>query len=116
MKPNAAVRNFYVLPRCLLILNLATGVISYKFKLIEDPLVRTAATMGMILFGGGLVGLVLEPAVRALVGSLQRSSRRSGGSLGEVLFLISLGVFVFWLYYRYTVTGAEALLPAEWRN
>lgn len=116
MKSNSVVRNFYVLPCCLLLLNLCTGVISYKFKLIDDPLMRTLATIGMILFGAGLVGLVVEPAVRAAVGSLQRNSRKGGGTLGEILFLILLGVLVFWLYYRFTIIGPESLLPADWRN
>lgn len=116
MKPNSVVRNFYVLPCCLLLLNLCTGVIGYKFKEIADPLERTAAVMGMVLFGGGLVGLVLEPVVHALVGSFQRRSRRGAGTLGEILFLILLGVLVFWLYYRSTILGPQALLLPAWRN
>ncbi len=116
MKSNSAVRNLYVLPCCLLLLNLCAGVIGYKFKVIEDPYARTAAVMGMILFGGGVVGLVLEPVVRALVGSLQRNSRRGAGLLGEILFLILLGILVFWLYYRSTILGPQSLLPPDWRN
>ncbi len=116
MKPNLAVRNLYVLPCCLLLLNLCTGVISYKFKVIDDPLERTAAVMGFVLFGGGLVGLVLEPVVQALVGSFQRRSRRGAGLLGEILFLVVLGALVFWLYYRSTILGPQSLLPPDWRN
>jgi hypothetical protein len=116
VKPNGTVRNFYVLPCCLLLLNLCAGVVSYKFKLIEDPMLRTAATMGMILFGGGVLGLLVEPAVRAVVGSLHGKSRKGGGVLGEIIFLLLLGVLVFWLYYRYTNFGPASLLPLEFRN
>jgi hypothetical protein len=116
MKTHSAVRNFYVLPCCLLLLNLCYGVISYKFRLIDDPMLRTAAIIGMILFGAGLLGFVLEPAVQAIVVSLHRRSRRGGGLLGEVLFLVLLGGFVFWLYYRFTMVGPASLLPPDWRN
>ena len=116
MKTYPVIRNLYVLPCCLLILNLCTGVIGYKFKLIDDPLMRTEATIGMILFGAGLVGLVLEPAVRAVVGLLHRKSREGAGTLGEILFLVVLGAVVFWLYYRFTILGPGSLLPGEWRN
>jgi hypothetical protein len=91
-------------------------VVSYKFRLIGDPMLRTAATIGMILFGGGLLGLLVEPAVRAVVGSLHGGSRRGGGLLGEILFLLLLGALVFWLYYRYTIFGPASLLPLELRN
>jgi phosphoglycerol transferase MdoB-like AlkP superfamily enzyme len=116
MKTHGAIRNFYVLPCCLLLLNLGIGVVSYKFKLITDPILRTAAIMGMVLFGAGLVGMLLEPVVQAFVGSLHRRSRRQSGALGEILFLILLGGLVFWLYYRFYIIGPESLLPADWRN
>jgi hypothetical protein len=38
------------------------------------------------------------------------------GELGEVLFLLALGVLVFWLYYLMYIRGPEYLLPASWRN
>jgi hypothetical protein len=36
--------------------------------------------------------------------------------LGEILFLAALGLGIFLLYYVATIHGAQALLPAEWRN
>ena len=111
-----AVRNFYVLPCCLLLLNLCVGLVSYKAQMISSPYLRVAAIMGMVLFGGSLVGFVVAPVIGRLVGSLQHGSRRGAGRLGEWLFLVILGAAVFWLYYRFYIIGPEAVLPAGWRN
>lgn len=116
MKSNQVVRNYYVLPCCLLLLNLCVELVSYKSKMIDDVLLRTAAIMGMVLFGGALVGFVAAPAITAVVGTLHRNSRARFGTLGEAFFLLILGAFVFWLYYRVYVIGPASILPAEWRN
>lgn len=116
MKSNQAVRNYYVLPCCLLLLNLCVELVSYKAKLIDDELLRTAAIMGMVLFGGALVGFVAAPAISMVVGSLHRSSRARFGTLGEAFFLLLLGIVVFWLYYRIYILGPESVLPVEWHN
>ena len=113
--PNV-VRNYYVLPCCLLLLNLCIGLVSYKAQMIDDALLRTAAIMAMVLFGSALVGFVAAPAIGALIGWLHRSSRQRWGELGEIFFLLFLGVIVFWLYYRFYILGPESILPAEWRN
>jgi hypothetical protein len=116
MKTDQVVRNYYVVPCCLLLLNLCVEIVSYKARVIYDPYLRTAAIMGMVLCGGSLVMFVAAPAITLLVGSMHRSSRRSGGGLGEVSFLLLLGVLVFWLYYRVYIVGPEAVLPAAWHN
>ncbi|HVU33056.1 MAG TPA: hypothetical protein VHE61_06455 [Opitutaceae bacterium] len=116
MKSNQVVRNYYVLPCCLLLLNLCIELVSYKAKMIDDVLLRTAAIMGMVLFGGALVGFVAAPAITAVVGTLHRNSRARFGTLGEAFFLLLLGVVVFWLYYRVYVIGPASILPPEWRN
>ena len=116
MKNPNVVRNYYVLPCCLLLLNLCVELVSYKAKMIDDALLRTAAIMGMVLFGGALVGFVVAPAIGAVVGWMHQSSRQRWGGVGEFLFLLGLGVVVFWLYYRVYILGPESVLPAEWRN
>jgi len=116
MKNPQIVRNYYVLPCCLLLLNLCVELVSYKAKMIDDALLRTAAIMGMVLFGGAMVGFVFAPAIGTLVGWLHQNSRRRWGGLGEALFLAALGGVVFWLYYRIYILGPESVLPAEWRN
>ncbi len=116
MKSSHVVRNYYVLPCCLLLLNLCVELVSYKAKMIDDVLLRTAAIMGMVLFGGSLVAFIVAPAIGLLVDTLQRSSRREWGLLGELLFLLLLGAIVFWLYYRVYVLGPESVLPAAWHN
>ena len=99
-----------------MLLNLCIGLVSYKAQMIDEPLLRTAAIMGMVLFGGALVGVVAAPAISTLVSWLHRSSRRRWGELGEILFLLLLGVIVFWLYYRFYILGPESILPREWWN
>ena len=116
MKTTHVVRNFYVLPCCLLLLNLCVELVSYKAKVLGDPFLRTGAIMGMVLFGGSLVGFVVAPGIGKLVGAMQRSSRQGGGELGEIFFLLLLGAAVFWLYYRIYIIGPESVLPAEWQN
>ena len=110
------IRNFYVLPCCILLLNLCNQVASYKARLIDDSLLRTAAIIGMVLFGGSLIGSVAEPVIYWLIGSLHQGSRVRWGQIGEVIFLLGLGAVVFWLYYRVELYGAGSILPAGWRN
>ena len=116
MKNTNVVRNYYVLPCCLLLLNLCVELVSYKARMIDDELLRVGAIMAMVLFGGSLVGFVVAPAIVALVGLLHRGTRRHWGELGEIFFLLALGAFVFWLYYRVYIIGPESILPVEWHN
>jgi hypothetical protein len=110
------VRNLYILPCCLLLLNLCIELVSYKAKMIDDVMLRTAAIMAMVLFGGSLVAFVVAPAIGMVVESLYRGSRQQWGWLGEIGFLVALGLVVFWLYYRIYVIGPESVLPAAWHN
>jgi hypothetical protein len=114
-KTDKVVRNYFVLPCCLLLLNLGNSIITYKAGMISDVLERTCFVIGMVLFGSSVVAFVVAPAIEALVRTLHRTSRQ-GGRLGEVLFLAALGVGIFLLYYVATIHGPQALLPAEWRN
>ena len=115
MRMSRPVHQFYILPCCLLLLNLAVELVSYKARMVDDVLLRTAAIMGMVLFGSSLVSFLLAPAVGGLVGTLYQRSRRGGG-LFELCFLLGLGVVIFWLYYRVYILGPESVLPAEWHN
>jgi len=116
MKKAAALKNYYILPCLLLLLNLANNIVSYKASLVDDPFLRTSTVMLLVLFGGTVVAFLLSPALEKLVQTLHRTSRSGAGSLGEMLFLVGLGALVFWLYYRMTTHGIASLLPAEWRN
>lgn len=116
MKTDRVVRSYYVLPCCLLLLNLCVELVSYKARVFGDPLLRTAAIMGMVLFGGSIVAFLVTPAIEVLVRWMHQGSRRSAGQLGEILFLVLLGVGVFWLYYQVYIVGPESILPVEWRN
>lgn len=116
MKASAALEKYYVLPCCLLLLNLANEIVAYKAKLIADGLLRTFFIMAMVLFGASLVAFAIAPAIVWCVQSLRRTSRSAGGSAGELAFLVVLGVLIFCLYYRNYLIGTEAILPAAWRN
>lgn len=116
MKASAALERYYVLPCCLLLLNLVNEIIAYKAKLIHDGLLRTLFIMGMVLFGASLVAFAIAPGIVWAVQSLRRTSRSAGGSVGEWAFLSVLGLLIFWLYYRNYLIGTEAILPAGWRN
>lgn len=116
MKSQQVVRNYYVLPCCLLLLNLCVELVSYKAKMIYDVMLRTAAIMGMVLFGGAIVGFIVTPAISAIVGTLHRNSRARFGTAGEAVFLLVLGAVVFWLYYRVYILGPQSILPSAWAN
>ena len=116
MKTSAALERYYVLPCCLLLLNLVNELIDYKARLIADGLLRTLFIMGLVLFGSSLVAFAVAPGIGWLVQTLRRTSRSHAGGLGEVAFLFVLGCGVFWLYYRNYIMGTAAILPPPWRN
>jgi len=114
-KTDKVVRNYYVLPCCLLLLNLGNMIIAYKAGTISDALERTFFVIGMVLVGSSVVAFVIAPAIESLVRTLHRTSRQ-GGLLGELVFLAALGLGIFLLYYVATIHGPQALLPTAWRN
>jgi hypothetical protein len=116
VKASATLERYYVLPCCLLLLNLCNEIIAYKARLIGDGLLRTLFIMGMVLFGSSLVAFAVAPGIVWTVQSLRRTSRSNAGQAGEWLFLSGLGVLIFWLYYRNYLMGTEHILPAAWRN
>jgi hypothetical protein len=116
MKTTAALERYYVLPCCLLLLNLGNEIIAYKARLIADGLLRTLFIMGFVLGGASLVAFAIAPGLIWTVQSLRRTSRSNAGQAGEAFFLIALGAVIFWLYYRNYLMGTEYILPAMWRN
>jgi hypothetical protein len=116
MKVSATLERYYVLPCCLLLLNLCNEIIAYKARLIGDDFLRTLFIMGMVLFGASLVAFAVAPGIIWMVQSMRRTSRSAAGGAGDVVFLTGLGALIFWLYYRNYVHGTEAILPPGWRN
>lgn len=116
MKTSAALERYYVLPCCLLLLNLSNEIVGYKARLIQDGLLRTLFIIGMVLFGSSLVAFAIAPGLIWTVQSLRKTSRSTGGGLGETFFLFALGALIFWLYYRDYILGPQYILPAAWRN
>jgi hypothetical protein len=116
MKTSAALERYYVLPCCLLLLNLCNEMVAYKAKLIQDGLLRTLFIMGMVLFGSSVVAFAIAPGIVWTVQSLRKTSRSTAGGAGDVLFLTALGALIFWLYYRNYLLGTQSILPPIWRN
>jgi hypothetical protein len=116
MKANAALERYYVLPCCLLLLNLCNEIVAYKARLIHDGLLRTLFIMGMVLFGSSLVAFAIAPGIVWTVQSLRKTTRSTAGGVGDALFLAGLGAIVFWLYYRNYLLGTQYILPSFWRN
>ena len=116
MKNPQIVRNYFILPSCLLLLNLANSIISYKSEMIYDHVLRVAVIMGMVLFGSSVVAFLIAPALESVVRGLHRSSRQNAGVFGEVIFMSILGLAIFWLYYQVYIHGPASILPAEWVN
>jgi hypothetical protein len=113
---NKVVQNFYVLPCCLLLLNLVNSIVSYKAGIIDDPFLRTSVVILLVLFGSSLAAFIVAPSLTAAVRLLHQSSRRNAGELGEILFFLVLGGAVFWLYYRMCLYGTASIVPQAWRN
>lgn len=116
MKSSRPLERYYVLPCCLLLLNLCNEIIAYKARLIEDGLLRTLFIMGFVLFGASVVAFAVAPGLIWVVQSMRRTSRTNAGQAGEAFFLLGLGAVIFWLYYRNYLLGTEYILPAMWRN
>lgn len=116
MKKAQVVRTYYVLPCCLLLLNLCNNLVSYKASMIREPYLQVTVIIALVLFGGSLVAFAVSPALEAVVKMLHRGSRNEAGLLGEIIFLTLLGVGVFCLYYLFYIKGPEALLPRELWN
>jgi len=116
MKTSAALERYYVLPCCLLLLNLCNEIVAYKARLIHDGLLRTLFIIGMVLFGSSLVAFAIAPGLIWSVQSLRKTSRSTGGGVGEIIFLSALGAVIFWLYYRNYMLGTQFILPDAWRN
>ena len=116
MKTNAALERYYVLPCCLLLLNLCNDIAAYKSRLIHDGMLRTLAIVAMVLFGSSVVAFAVAPGLIWTVQSLRKTSRSTAGGIGEMCFLGGLGVLIFWLYYRNYLLGTQAILPPAWRN
>jgi hypothetical protein len=110
------VRRHYVLPCCLLLLNLVNIAVAYQAEQVTEPVLRTLLVIGLVLFGSALVAFFIAPALERAIAYCQRTSRASAGGLGEAVFLLVLGGAVFWLYYRLCVFGVASLLPAAWRH
>ena len=114
-KPLINLRVHYLLPCCLLLLNLVNAFVGYQAERIGDPWVRTLVVMGLVLGGSSLVAFVVSPGLEAFVRWLQRMSRAKAGGVGEAWFLIGLGLVIFWLYFRLVNYGIESLVPTHWR-
>lgn len=115
-KPSVNVRVYYVLPCCLLLLNLLNAAVGYLAEGILDPWLRTTVVIALVLFGASVTAFLVAPGLETLVRWMHRTSRAKAGGVGEGVFLLVLGALVFWLYYRMVNHGVDSLLPASLRR
>jgi hypothetical protein len=116
VKNTNVVRNYFILPCCLLLLNVCNSLVSYKAGMIADPFLRTGAIIFFVLIGSSVVAFIFSPAIEALVRTLQRTSRKGAGELGQVAFYVLLAAGVFYLYYQLYIHGPQAILPQMFWN
>jgi hypothetical protein len=116
VKKANVVRAYYILPCCLLLLNLVNNLISYKAEMIHDSVLRVIMIVLLVLFGGSVVAFAVAPALEGIVRNLHRGSRNEAGRIGEIVFLLALGAGVFWLYYQTYIHGPQSVLPRVWWN
>jgi len=116
VKKTNVVRAYYILPCCLLLLNLVNNLITYKAEMIHDPFLRVVIIILFVLFGGSVVAFAVAPGLEVVVRNLHRGSRNEAGRVGEAVFLLALGAVVFWLYYQMSINGPESVLPRAWWN
>lgn len=116
MKKTNVVRNYYILPCCLLLLNVCNSLVSYKADMIGDPIIRVFAIIFFVLVGSSVVAYFVAPAIEGVVRSLYKSSEKSAGGFGQIVFLVTLGVGVFFVYYQLYIHGPASLLPVALRN
>ncbi|MFT3869767.1 MAG: hypothetical protein QM715_15060 [Nibricoccus sp.] len=116
MKKTNVVRTYYILPCCLLLLNICNSLVSYKADMIGNPIIRVFVIIFLVLVGSSLVAYFVSPAIEGVVRSLYKSSEKSAGGVGQTVFLAGLGILVFFLYYQLYIHGPASLLPAALRN
>jgi hypothetical protein len=113
---NRTLRTYFVLPCCLLLLNLVNSIISYKAQLIRDGILRTGFVIAMVLFGSSVVAFLVTPGIEGGLRLLHRTGRKRAGIWGEVGVVGVIGLIVFWLYFRANTLGTASILLSEWRN
>jgi hypothetical protein len=115
-KASTTVRIYYVLPCCLLLLNLVNAIVGYQAERIGEPWLRTVVVIALVLFGSSLITFLVAPGLESFVRWIHRTTKAQAGGWGEAGVLIGLGAVVFWLYFLMSNQGVAAIVPAIWRH
>ena len=109
MKASATLERYYVLPCCLLLLNLCNEIISYKAKLIHDDFLRTLLIMAMVLFGASLVAFALT--LRHGPSMIERFARLVEPVMDEAAIAYTRKVTLVWCAF-FALNGLASLYTA----
>ena len=109
------IKKYFVLPVCILILNIIEEIIVYKSRVIENEYLKTACILFFFIVGVAIISLALSPLFEKILSSAYFGSRKHAGYLGEFLTLVVTLCVLYIAYYYAYAKGAEYLLPVSWR-
>ena len=111
------IAKYFVFPITYLILELVEDVLIYKTASMDAGYPRTFTVIGILVFGISIVAFALVPFFQGGLESLRKSHKKHG-PLGEVLFIASVLLAIFYLYHVKSndPEGIEALLPKIVQN
>jgi len=107
-----SVRVFFILPLCLLIMNVVQSLAVYKMeRSIMNKYLFAGAMLLMYAVGFTIVGKLFSPWLETLVEKMHFGSKKSGGGFGLFCFygLAISGLYA--VYYFLYVKGPQSLLP-----
>jgi len=116
-KPSVrSFKRYVILPCLVLVFGALEEVVVYKAQLIHNLHLRVAAAMAFFAFGISLIAFFFTPLFERILVRMHAATRREAGWWGELLFVALLLAAVYFLWYSIFAYGADALLPAKWRN
>ena len=106
-------RRYFVLPVCLLMLNVLEELFIYMVpEIVPNPWWRITVIIAMFLVGFAAVGFWIAPAMERWIGRMHSAGRKTAGWLGELLIVVAIGAAMFGIYYLLYIQGPKSLLPA----
>ncbi len=107
-----SVRVFFILPVCLLLMNVLQELAVYKMeRSIMNKFLFTGALLFMYAAVFTVVGNLVSPWLESVVEKLHFGSKKKGGGLGLLLFYSFTLAGLYVLYYFVFVKGPQSILP-----
>lgn len=109
------IKKYFVLPVCILVINIVEEILVYKSNFIADDYLRTAFILLLFIVGIAGVSFLVSPLIVKLLSSVYFKGRKHAGYAGELIILaVTLGG-LYYLYFLIYIYGPEYLLPSAWR-